>query len=433
MDSSSVMFRNSKVLNPELISRLTGIDLKYAELLIRGVDKAELQQVIAADLGVADPSSSEVEVARMNIAALVRSAGYELQGGRKGRNLPYKILSYNPPKVKPTVDQWDGHPRLTYDWVHQLENLTASSYDWVTEGLLESHRSDLHWHEHCFLYPYTYELAKHDRGFLYDPGEEGKAIIVQRFTNYPRFKIINLSILDPVILLQLAEYVAQASTKRVKIVNVFPDQVKELKRLDSKGWIEKRTQAVYRCEEIANNPRKFMSLSECSAVRKHFRDLQFDEVQPGGMYVEQQTRLVDIWRGVNEPKQRQLAITRDYEAIKASSPSTIVTMGWRDGDPVCLRIFDRHPLSPEWVSELVEKALNYRTMPGGRSGTTNFSLVASCQLLLEKGIKYINGGGYEGGGEGLPVHKSRFARPEDDVTSLTFATSFTTAEELLSG
>ena len=118
-----------------------------------------------------------------------------------------------------------------------------------------------------------------------------------------------------------------------------------------------------------------------------------------------------VWKKENEKRQRQLAITRDHVAIDDPSPSNLLLLGRRIelSSPCCFQALSLHPGDVEAMSQLVEKALNYRHLPGGQSGTSDYSFVEMFDYVLEYGVRYINGGDLEGGTEGLAHHKLRLS------------------------
>lgn len=397
--------------------------------LLAGISKADLEQEIATSLGV-PVDDSQVSVNRMNLAGTLRNAGYIVEGGRNGRNKPYKIVGWQKPVEKVPAEQWDGQAKSRLDWVHTHTLLMDGGPMLPVDETVVGHMSRsfpyFRAHEQSWSYLRSYEMAK-DVGRWYFSARGGACVILQRFESFPRFRIFNLS-MTPVELLDVAMYVAPASMKHVTIQNVTELEAASLKSMDHGGTIVKRMQAMYRVREIAEHPERFLNRRGMEQFRSNARRLEYRD-PPTFMTIDHGFRVIDEWRKVNEPKQRQLAIGRDYVAVEMGTSDKIAFYGYRDNDPVCIHILGRLANQPDTVGQIVEKSLNYATQPGGHAGTADWNLVTTCRWLLRMGVEWFNAGTFEGGGDGLAPHKRRFARREDDFTSYVFQTSFLTKEE----
>lgn len=402
---------------PSLESALHPIYHSLIPDLERGISRDDLQRRIGEILGQ-PMDSAVVETARMNLVGGLRSWGFIVQGGRGGGKI-YTIVGWEARVERPTSDTWTGPPRTVLDDIGQLPRITSDDRDRIRE-FLARRPSQEQYHENSWLYPRAYELARDTGWWFQSPvNPSHAAIIMRRFVSYPRFRIFNLT-LSASELLELAEYLSRASCRPVYIVNPGDHAMADLKLLHSRGSWGNRRQALYRTDDIANRIELFLNRRGRETLRSQAREMAYHD-SPSR---DDQKAIVTEWRRINEPKHRQLAITRDFVAIDDDFPQTITFVGYRQSTPACLHILEPLANRPDTVAQIVEKSLNYRTQVGGRPGTADWNLYQTSVDLLQRGIQFINAGGFDGGGAGLAPHKRRFARDGDDIVSRSFYTDF---------
>jgi len=387
--------------------------------LLSGISKEDLEAKIAEIKGftATDP---RLEITRMNLIGGLRSWGFEISGGRKGRSLPYQILDWHEKETKPTVDTWTGESKEVVDWVHSL--LPLRDYFEIVK-LYQSFRGDYEeeFHENCFLYPYAYEAAQ-DQAWIYFEGSEA-ALIFQRFKNLPRFRIFDLCA-SPETLLSLAFTISHGSTRPVPIINCQTKNHGAFKSLHPAGSWGQRHQAIYDVVDIAEHPDKYLNKRALETLRSRERDTAFYE-NPSQ---EEQLYVIDTWKRLNEGRHRQLAIERDRVAVRADYPDKIVFGGSREGHPVLHHLFDPLSNKPDTVALINEKSLNYgkfpdgEPVPGGKYGLSDLNQILACRALAQKGFRYIQSGGLDGGGFGLEDKKMKYACRT--VASQTFYTDY---------
>lgn len=415
-------------LTNEALTKTHGMTPRISWHLLQGVEKDHLHKLLGEHLGE-DPTGPVVDTARMNLIGGLRSYGYEVRGGRGGGSF-YQVVNWTEPPTFRTAEDWPDEARAAIDWFHSLE--TVNWFDFTSalsqQSLYEENENP--YHERSWLYLDCYECAR-DEGRLYS-GRSGDAVVIRRFPNMPRFRIFNLTMRDSKEIQSLIARLSPGSLTGVRVLNVLPRMSTELEQLD-KGSTMSRREAVYNVARIANHPEEFFNKRAMTTLRKLEREVEWRRLTAEDE--GQMNEIVKQWRAVNEKKQRQLAITRDLKAIRAMehragfvapveweemSPTFI---GYRDGHPVTMHILDRiYATTPgeRWAAQIVEKSLNYREQPGGAYGMADFNLVMTCRALHEMGYSYINAGGFDGGGWGLPQHKERFHDDRFEVNSLTY-------------
>ena len=397
------------MLEASAISKQTKIDLSIVERLLQGATKEQLHELIGRLLDKS-PDGPEVDIARMNAVGGLRGYGYQVTGGRSGGKV-YKIVGWEEPATYWGRDRWEGEERDILDWVHSLSAVTQA---WVEPRLKVGPIEPLH--ERCWMYVACYELAR-DLGFCYE-GRSGDAIIMQRFRTQPRVRLFNLTMTDPIEVLELLTKLAKASLTSSRVLNISVEMSQQLKPLDTAGSVASRQEAVYRVSDIADHPELFFNKRAMTTLRKLGRDLTWGRSQD----TEAMLAVIKTWKAHNESRHRQLAITRDYRSLD-SNDQALMFLGKRDDLPVCAHILDILPAQPTVVAQITEKSLNYRAMPGGAYGTADYNLLQTCRWLAEHGVDRINAGSFAGGGWGLPGHKRRFAREEDDLYGYSFFSS----------
>lgn len=405
-----------------------------ARALLDGVSQGKLEELLVESYKLV-PGSSQVSITRMNTIGGLRAMGYEVTGGRKGRGQPYQIVGFKPKTYAPTSDLWTGTARARLDWVHALPRITVDSEHTVRLAL--STRND-RVHENSWLYIWCYELAK-DKGFLYESKGE-YCIVMRRFESYPRFRVFNLN-MRTTMLLGVAQAVAEASCRSVSILNVLDGTQKEFRAINPGGSWNKRLEAVYDMQAIANDPKSFFGKRSWEMIRSQDREMRYMTITTPQQILDaslHQARIISEWRRINEPKQRQLAITRDFVAVSTPSFRKIELVGLRNmihgltsvepvnprSEPACMHILDRSDSVPDMVNQIVEKSLNYREQIGGRPGTADWNLWKTCVTLSSHGYRWLNAGGVDGGGDGLPAHKAKFT--DHQVTSYAYYTTYPT-------
>jgi hypothetical protein len=386
------------------------------QALCNGLTRVQLEFKISLikNWSMNDPRLS---IERMNLIGGLRAHGFEVSGGRGGGKI-YRILGYAEIEEKISSDRWTGKPRETLDWVHSLLLVTPDSANLIRTFL--SFRDPLErLHENCFLYPFGYEGAKADL-YLYREGASA-ALIIERFKTSPQLKVFCLhGSVD--WYLNLACKLAPGSTRPVRLINLPPALTPDVKKLHPSGSFLTRTEAIYDLEDIAKYPHKYLNSRAMTTLRARERDTVFSEdYRP-----EPALEIIAKWQSYNEPKHRQLAITRDRIAVVTDSPGKIQYLGVRGGIPVAHHLFESLPNSPDTVSLMNEKALNYSAIEGGRPGLSDFNQIMSARALVEKGFRFEQSGGIDGGGVGLPTKKKKYAC--DFVNSYTFYTTFPISE-----
>lgn len=414
-------------LDIEVIKRDVDEDLwPLIPALLEGLSKDQIEAGICEIRGFA-PNSSQATIARMNFAGGLRAAGWVVTGGRSGGNV-YRIVGFEEKTYRTPVTEWQGDLRETHDWVLQLRRLSDQRHSIVRRELSKRSPND-GYHENCWLYPFGYEAAR-DSGWFYDPNGQSM-IILRRHRWTPRFRLFALAS-DAQTLLNVAEELAKISTHTVSIINPDPRIMDDLKRLDPKGSWSRREEAVYDVVDIATNPGKYLNSRAQTTQRKLSRECLMIETYNDcdGVLDRAEDHLAVIrrWQEVNEEKHRQLAIERDRKSVRCRYPHRIAFLTYREGVPVAHHLFDPLPNRADMVALINEKSLNYRQAPdgstieGGAPGISDFNQIQACQRLAEKGYLYIQSGGIDGGGDGLPHKKMKYTVAT--VSSSTFYTSF---------
>jgi hypothetical protein len=200
-----------------------------------------------------------------------------------------------------------------------------------------------------------------------------------------------------------------------------------MKKIDPKGSFWKRREAIYQTKQIAEHPDQFFNKRGLEMLKKARKELVHLPTDGRDSYQRDIETIIKLWRQHNEPKHRQLAISRDFIAARdlIHDPNTLFFLGYRDNQPACVHILSRSTFYRNTeVNQIVEKSLNYSAIPGGKAGTADANLVFTCEYLSHIGVERINAGGYDGGGWGLSPHKARFAKEEDDLNSIYFEVSY---------
>ncbi len=381
-------------------------------------------EVQISDILEVEVSAPEVSITRMNLVGTLRAWGYIVSGGRGGGDV-YKVTGWAEKESKPDVSQWVGQSREVYDWVHRTFFPLTEEFWSASRAWLSLRPSDELLHENCWLYPWAYEGARKQGWFVREGANA--AIVFQKFTNYPQFRIFVLYA-RPRWVLDLAETIAPASLRPVSIINISPRLRDAYNELHRGSWLE-REEAIYDVKEIANNPDSFLNKRALETLKARCKDTAWHDADVSRA---DQIAVIQTWKQLNERKHRQLAISRDFIAVEANYPLKLTFGAYREEHPVAHHLFDPLANNSEVVALINEKSLNYSKfldgtpVPGGKYGVSDFNQVAACQTLLEKGFKYIQSGGIDGGGEGLPAKKRKYAC--STTSSYTFYTTFPISE-----
>lgn len=398
----------------DFITTKAKIDPSLAELLLRGVEKIELQEALRDGEGEAD---KVLDLRRMNLIGGLRALGFDVTGGRRGGK-EYKIVAWAEPKgPEKTIDDFDDDQREALSKVESMQLLTTDqkSVDAALPALMEG-RVDIHplAHERSLLSILCYDISGNE-AYVHQ-GRTGVAIIVRKFRATPVFRVIPIS-MGYTESLDLIDALMKISFKPPKLLYI-PDAWTGHLRDDWPGsTFERATEAIYDIERFATNPKSLWHKDDDRKRRKQDELTQFVQLEWGGGALA--TTVIEEWRKVNEPKQRQLAIRRDYHSVLIDLPTKKTFVGLREGMPVCLSVVDR--IGTDIYAEITEKSLNYASQPGGRSGTTDYTLWKTCVMLYEAGAKWLSYGHVYGGESGLTAKKIKMAEQLITVASATFS------------
>lgn len=397
------------VIDVDFVVARGKVPVEAARLLVEGASKSDLEALF-------EGGKEEREVGRMNLVGGLRSVGFEILGGRKGGDI-YKIIGWSERPEQETIRNWSNDDLSTK---HRVESSPVISKR--IEPELRRHMSRVSedrqiLHENSVLQLLSYEAGS---GAFFTEFNDGRAcVVVRKFKERPIWKIVNLDA-SPRSLLNLAQELGSISYKPVRIVNLDLEDAQLMRSELPQGQIETAKQAIVETREIVEM--KGWSKTDRWNIRRNAQDTEIIVVKEGGEAI--QHTVIDEWRKIVEKKQRQLSITRDYNATFWDLESKTTFLGFRSGLPVCLQIVDENVTTspPRIVSQLVEKSLNYRSQPGGRSGTADFNLWSACDWLWRSGVELFNLGHIAGGTEGLASHKMKVAR--HIVTLVSFRTPF---------
>jgi len=395
------------------------------ETLLKGVSRDDLEKLLASDLKT-DLQDPRVSIARMNLIGGLRASGYQVSGGRSDRSSPYQVLHWAPPKSILSVSEWPEDLQEVVSFIRSLPRVNDDRRALIHSRMSLRDPSYIA-HENSVGYLYCYELAR-DQGFLYQFPDQTFGVIIQRFENLPRYRLFCLEDTNPVYLLRLSSLLSRVSLVSVSILNISLETSEELKKLDHQGSISRRREAIYSTFYLSKSPEKYLNKRAMSQLRKNDRSTFLVEdsdwsLRPAFDYV------IQTWKNHLEDRHRQLAITRDFVANQG--PYSLRYLGVRNPpddalektlpSPVSAYILDPLANRPDIAADLMNKSLNYSAMPFGQPGTADWLLVRVSEQLFNRGIHWLQAGGFDGGGAGLPAHKERFA--EATFSSLSFSVS----------
>lgn len=392
-------------ITPDFVATRANISKELAEKLLEGVDKIALTELLRNGSTV----EAVVEKRRMNLIGSLRNLGFNVSGGRRGGNI-YRILDWADPRDEPTFDVLNFRPFQTENLkrVQSLPKLTSKQADvdkyfYPLWGALGQSTNPDESHEKSILQMFCYTIAN-NQAYLYEKGGR-LGIIIQRFSSKPVMKLIPITLtFDETV--EAANLLSTVSFRAVKILNIPNDWEASVREL---GWsVEKNAEAIYDLDRFANKPQTWMNTRALEGLRRSRKDTAFLEITEGDELISQ---VIEEWRKVNEPKQRQLAISRDYLSFMIGLRTKMTFLSMREGSPVGIHIVDPvcGPLADQVVCQVTEKSLNYRSSPGGRSGTSDYNLWATSVSLLSKGYKLFNVGHIHGSEPGLAERKLRLA------------------------
>lgn len=402
------------MIDAYFIANKAKIPIDVAQALLEGVDRDGLSALLGSDGAI----GAVVEKRRMNLVGSLRNIGFDVTGGRRGGNV-YRILSWEDPSSKPvrTIDDFDEEQQSIIAEVDSWDSFSSKQADvdrlfyslWGTLSLSLTHDRA---HEKSLLQLLCYDVAK-NKAFVVSRGN-CQGIVIQRFTRKPAFKLLpgTLSLDETVSIAKMLQKVSFRKVKVAYIPDKWIDEVKEL------GWsIETSQEAVLDIGRIASRPESWSGKKGPKELRRFEKDTRLYQVDHGDTLIEY---VIEEWRKINEPKQRQLAIVRDYLSFLITIPSTLKFLSLREGLPVAFMILDAvcGPEADSTVAQVTEKSLNYRESSGGRSGTSDYNLWATCRALDTLGYRWLNTGHIHGSEQGLAERKIRLA---DEVLTVSSA------------
>lgn len=387
--------------------RLQGLAAALAE----GVEKDSLHSQVAVAMGVKEDHPS-VQVARMNLIGGLRSTGYQVTGGRGGGKL-YQIVGFSEEKTeKASIEDAAAEVRAPFEWLCQHELLAETP---ATIARLDSeyaqrpHESLMH--SSNWMHLWAYRGAGRNKLWLVEL-DDSLNIVVQKFVNRPKLSIIWVG--GPLEgSVRLAERLAPSSLGAMSITGMELNRVDELKALHPKGSVDNRSTAIYNLKDFVENPDKYLNKRSRSTLKARLKDTEL-VVNPG---TGAQRAVIDVWRKGNQDRHRQLAINRDFMAVDSIAEGKITTGGRREDHWVAHHLVYRVPNRSDAVMLANEKSLNYADMPGGKYGMSDWNQMTMAKLLVDQGINYMQSGGLDGGGVGLPDKKKKYAESFVDEPS----------------
>jgi len=389
---------------------------ELANALLGGVTKDELE-LLLIKMSLSETLSKQVlDIKRMNLIGGLRAEGFQVTGGRRGGKI-YQIVGWEEPKgPERTTDNFSDDQRSKLEQLESMPLLTVDQrrVDTILP-MLQGERVGIHplAHERSLLSLLCYDISGND-AYVYQ-GETGVAIVVRKFKRTPSFRVIPIS-LSYSESIDLLEWLLPISFKPAKLMYIPDSWAVDLKDDWPTCTIERATEAIYDVERFATNPKSLWHGDDDRKRRKQDELTQFVQLEWGGETLA--GTIIDEWRKVNEEKQRQLAIRRDYHSVIIQLPTKKTFVGLREGLPVCLSVVDK--IGDDVYAEITEKSLNYASQPGGRSGTTDYTLWKTCVKLHEEGVKWLSYGHIHGGEAGLTQKKTRMAEQLITVASATF-------------
>lgn len=401
------------ILTTDFVVKRGKISPDLAEALLAGKTKEELELLLEENAGM---TRQVLEIKRMNLIGGLRAEGFKVTGGRKGGKV-YQIVDWaEPTGPERTIDNFNDRQRAMLEHIEARPRLSIDqkSID-AALPLLDAQRVDIHplAHERSLLSILCYDISGND-AYVYT-GLSGVSIIVRKFKRTPAFRVIPISMgyTECIDLIEWLNLISFKPTKLMYIPDTWATHLKD----DWPGCvIERATEAIYDVERFATDPKSLWHGDDDRKRRKQDELTQFVQLEWGGETLA--GTIIDEWRKVNEEKQRQLAIRRDYHSVIIQLPTKKTFIGLRENLPVCLSVVDK--IGPDVYAEITEKSLNYASQPGGRSGTTDYTLWKTCVMLHEEGIRWLSYGHIHGGEAGLTQKKTRMAEQLITVASATF-------------
>lgn len=377
-----------------------------SKLLVAGIERLDLQAEIAKAMGL-DPDQAQATVARMNLVAHLRMAGYEVVGGRRGGKV-YQITGHAPLDATPKkgLEAASTEVKEAYNWLCRFPALHETREDIKLIDLLfasNTRDTDEIAHSRNWLYLWAYMVAGQNTLRMVEHAG-AVCLVFQKHKNRPRLSIIWLSG-DAAGVVSLAERLAPVSVSTITVTGMPDRRTKELLELRPKSKVSRRRCAIYDLRDFVENTDKYLNKRARTTLRARFRDTEF-VVNPGK---GAQNSVIDAWKIENEAKHRQLAIRRDYTAVESIAENKITTGGRREGEWVAHHLVYRVPGHPNAVMLANEKSLNYDTGNGGKPGMSNWNQYTLSAYLVSTGIQFMQSGGIDGGGVGLADKKKKFA------------------------
>lgn len=392
----------------------------------QGLSKEQFHQMLREIRPNANEST--IDLLRMNTVGGLRSYGFLIQGGRKGRTLPYRIIGFQEPAVKETTDNWSPEDRFTYDsWISCRPEFDPNTTEaWLELALTSTLEMDYtsgmpgrpvecnpvlpsmsKWFENSYGNLSSYKIQ--ERVVLIEGSIfPGRAVIVQKNRTRPKFTIINYGMQFHEIF-QMATDLGRISYGNVIIENVAPEELPMYREAFRNRGDMPNPEAMYDCAKMVWDPSTKFGSRAASYVRKYDRECVWIETEQTHQLLSD---VVTVWKDSLEDRHRRLPITRDYRAIVSPGARKRMFLGLRDDHPVTCVVTDGLINDSTVACKIVEKSLNYSSQPGGKPGTSAWTLVRTCQSLLDHGVQWYNGGRIYGGESGLAEHKLHLA---DDV------------------
>lgn len=164
-----------------------------------------------------------------------------------------------------------------------------------------------------------------------------------------------------------------------------------------------RPQMIYKCEDVYNrlsidildNKELIVSRREREYLIKNIKECIFREVNIDDS--ENIRSVIDLWKNGPAGLKKNLRIQKDIEtipwALKGDTYNTRAFLGFRGSMPVSYTFLALLPGYPNIMTQIVSKALNYKSQPGGYNNTSTWEIYESCKWCYLNGIEYINSSG----------------------------------------
>jgi len=377
----------------QVVSQMGEVYRPSIQALFQGVSQKDLENLVHLN------PRANPEIERMNFVGCLRSMGYLVRQHGRGPTSTYQITGWEPrDDTRESIRYWPDDRLRVLDELQSLPRVLST--DWETFYQDQSSRdfSGPLPHSISWLVVWSYLISRREAFWVRT--STLSAILVRRFREKPRWQVVYVS----GSLQDLRDLVVRVSSVSLRAVTIFGLQDREAQEFCqlSPGVVMTEREAVYDLDRVLSNLFEVFNSRGLRQLRARERECFLRDPD-----VELSRRVVDIWREFNEPKQRQLAVVRDYLALESPAPKEWF-LGVRDNFPVSVILAERWPRDPTYAFEIVSKGLNYTSMPGGKPGVSDWSTVKEFECLRDRGVRYLNAGSIDGGTDGLRTHKSRF-------------------------